>query len=78
MAFRQFRLKGGDRKVKRHIQSLCEQIVRAARPQKIILFGSYAYGQPTVDSDIGWNPSPTGGRPFHFIVFSNKIKSKIL
>jgi len=34
------------------IAQLCEQIVRQFRPQKIILFGSYAYGQPMPDSDI--------------------------
>ncbi|MEN3333505.1 MAG: polymerase beta, Nucleotidyltransferase [Blastocatellia bacterium] len=33
------------------IARLCEQIVREFRPQKIILFGSYAYGQPSPDSD---------------------------
>jgi predicted nucleotidyltransferase len=27
-------------------------IAREFRPQKIILFGSYAYGQPTPDSDV--------------------------
>jgi uncharacterized protein len=34
------------------IQELCDQIVREFRPQKILLFGSYAYGQPSVDSDV--------------------------
>jgi uncharacterized protein len=34
------------------IAQLCEQIVREFRPQKIILFGSYAYGQPSPDSDV--------------------------
>ena len=38
--------------VQDHIQKLCGQIVDAFRPQKIILFGSYAYGTPTFDSDI--------------------------
>ncbi len=28
------------------------QIARTLRPQKIILFGSYAYGNPTPDSDV--------------------------
>ena len=35
-----------------HIQKLCKQIVEAFRPQKVILFGSYAYGTPMFDSDI--------------------------
>ena len=47
-----FRIRGGDKQVKKHIQDLCEQIVHAVHPQKIILFGSYAYGQPTEDSDV--------------------------
>lgn len=34
------------------IAQLCEQIVREFRPQKVILFGSYAYGQPSPDSDV--------------------------
>jgi uncharacterized protein len=37
---------------KAQIARLCEQIVREFRPQKIILFGSYAYGQPSPDSDV--------------------------
>lgn len=38
--------------VQAHIQKLCNQIVDAFRPQKVILFGSYAYGTPNFDSDI--------------------------
>lgn len=34
------------------IKSLCRQIVENFNPQKIILFGSYAYGKPTADSDV--------------------------
>ena len=29
-----------------------ERIVTALKPEKIILFGSYAYGNPTHDSDV--------------------------
>ena len=47
-----FRIKGGDKQVKKYLDGLREQIVRAVSPQKIILFGSYAYGQPNEDSDI--------------------------
>ena len=47
-----FRIRGGDKKVRKYIKDLCEQIVRVANPEKIILFGSYAYGKPTEDSDI--------------------------
>jgi len=35
-----------------HIQSYCDAIAAAFKPRKIILFGSYAYGQPTEDSDV--------------------------
>ena len=34
------------------IAQLCEQIVHEFHPQRIILFGSYAYGQPSPDSDV--------------------------
>ncbi len=34
------------------IHNLCEQIVRSFHPQKIVLFGSHAYGSPGPDSDV--------------------------
>ena len=34
------------------IKRVCAQIAREFRPQRIILFGSYAYGKPTPDSDV--------------------------
>jgi len=34
------------------IYELCDRIVKHFQPTKIILFGSYAYGQPTEDSDV--------------------------
>ena len=34
------------------IQALSQQIVDKFQPDRIILFGSYAYGQPTEDSDV--------------------------
>jgi len=34
------------------IQALCNRIVQEFQPDKIILFGSYAYGHPTPDSDV--------------------------
>ncbi len=34
------------------IREAAERIVRATHPQTIILFGSYAYGKPTADSDV--------------------------
>jgi len=34
------------------IPSIVEKIVKYYQPEKIILFGSYAYGEPDDDSDI--------------------------
>ena len=34
------------------IKRYCDAIAAAFKPQKIILFGSYAYGSPTEDSDV--------------------------
>jgi len=34
------------------IHALIERIIQAYRPERIVLFGSYAYGMPTVDSDV--------------------------
>jgi len=34
------------------IQEIVRQIVERFQPQKIILFGSYAHGAPTEDSDV--------------------------
>jgi uncharacterized protein len=34
------------------IHKIVRQIVNRFRPQKVILFGSHAYGTPTADSDV--------------------------
>jgi predicted nucleotidyltransferase len=34
------------------IRNVTRQIVQQFHPHKVILFGSYAYGQPTEDSDV--------------------------
>ena len=34
------------------IKEICRQIVDNFHPHKVILFGSYAYGQPNADSDV--------------------------
>ncbi len=34
------------------IQQVSDEIARRFQPERIILFGSYAYGTPTEDSDI--------------------------
>ena len=35
-----------------HIRQLCKRIAQEFKPEKIILFGSHAYGQPTPESDL--------------------------
>jgi len=37
---------------RRTISSFARQIAKQFNPEKIILFGSYAYGKPTEDSDV--------------------------
>src|SRR5205823_3458945 len=37
---------------RRDINAWCKQVAREFRPSKIILFGSYAHGRPTDDSDV--------------------------
>lgn len=34
------------------IDDLCRRIVQAVKPEKVVLFGSYAYGMPTPESDV--------------------------
>jgi uncharacterized protein len=36
----------------KHIDELTERIASEFHPERIILFGSYAYGQPGPDSDV--------------------------
>ncbi len=48
------------------IQQLSENIAREFRPERIILFGSYAYGTPTNDSDVDILVIlPFDGKPMH-------------
>ncbi len=41
-----------DEKVRKIISEIVEKLKEGYQPDKIILFGSYAYGEPTGDSDI--------------------------
>lgn len=41
-----------DEEVRKTILGIVEKIKREYQPEKIILFGSYAYGMPDRDSDI--------------------------
>jgi len=40
------------RDIKKEIKRIKDKIVEKYQPQKIILFGSYAYGKPDFDSDV--------------------------
>lgn len=42
----------GDEKSRQLILRMAERIAKQYAPEKIILFGSYAYGEPTPDSDV--------------------------
>jgi uncharacterized protein len=42
----------GATKVQKDLDRVVRQIVERYHPRKIILFGSYAYGEPTEDSDV--------------------------
>jgi predicted nucleotidyltransferase len=39
-------------KNKKEIKTITEKIVAAVQPQKVVLFGSHAYGTPRDDSDL--------------------------
>jgi len=39
-------------KINAQIRNLCRQIVENFQPEKVVLFGSYAYGKPNEDSDV--------------------------
>ena len=41
-----------DRKTEKLIEDITKKIVKEYNPKKIVLFGSYAYGDLTDDSDI--------------------------
>jgi predicted nucleotidyltransferase len=41
-----------DIKVKQIINEILDRILTGYEPKKVILFGSYAYGEPTKDSDL--------------------------
>lgn len=51
--FREWR-ESFQRRAKRmaYIRNLCKRIAEAYHPEKIILFGSHAYGKPTPESDV--------------------------
>lgn len=57
------------------IEDLGESIVREFRPERIILFGSYAYGNPKDDSDVDLLVIlPFAGKPVRKAI---EIRSKV-
>jgi len=63
------------KKIAKEIQNLCRQIVENFNPQKVILFGSHAYGKPSEDSDVDLLVvMPFEGRNHEQVV---KIRQKI-
>lgn len=47
------------------INKLVEEIKTGYKPEKIILFGSYAWGSPTKESDIDFLIIKRSDKPFH-------------
>jgi predicted nucleotidyltransferase len=47
------------------IQEIKNRIVSGVHPEKIILFGSYAYGNPTKDSDLDLLVIMQSDEPMH-------------
>lgn len=41
-----------DTRARKIIIEIVDRIIKVYKPKKVILFGSYAYGEPTEDSDI--------------------------
>jgi predicted nucleotidyltransferase len=49
-----------------YIRKMCRRIAEKFKPEKIILFGSYAYGKPTLESDVDLLVvMPFEDSPFH-------------
>jgi predicted nucleotidyltransferase len=63
----------------KRIRDLTSQIVREFSPQRVILFGSYAYGNPDVDSDVDLLVVlPFKGKPVRkAIEIRNRINAKV-
>lgn len=62
-------------RVTKQIKKLCEQIARDFHPEKIILFGSHAYGRPGPDSDVDLLVvMPFKGRPVRQAI---KIRNRL-
>ncbi|MDP3103522.1 MAG: nucleotidyltransferase domain-containing protein [Candidatus Methanoperedens sp.] len=51
------------------IQEIKNRIVSTVHPEKIIIFGSYAYGNPTKDSDLDLLVVMPSDEPMHKRIF---------
>ncbi len=51
------------------IREIKDRIVSSIHPEKIILFGSYAYGTPTKDSDVDLLVIMPSDEPMHKRIF---------
>ena len=60
------------------IKELSDAIAREFRPERIVLFGSYAYGKPSTDSDVDLLViMPFTGKSVHkALEIINKIQPK--
>lgn len=54
-----------DRRTREKILQIVDKIKKGYAPEKIILFGSYAYGNPTKESDIDLLIIKETSKPFH-------------
>ncbi len=63
----------------RVIRRVVERIRRDYKPVQVILFGSYAYGRPTPDSDVDLLIIKETTKPFHRRLFDvRRVASPVL
>jgi len=63
-----------DENIRRIIWAIVEKIKKGYNPEKIILFGSYAYGTPTKESDIDMLIiKKTDGRPIDRRIYVRRL-----
>lgn len=51
--------------IQSQINSITSQLIKKYKPQKIILFGSYVYGEPTQESDVDLLVIANTNKKFH-------------
>ena len=63
---------------RKHLRRVCDAIVTEFHPEKIVLFGSYAYGKPREDSDVDLLVvMPFEGSPFRqaAVILSHVVRT---